>query len=77
MDITQHKHKIVRYTLEQQIEIFHFGKVEVWKGACCYGDIITTITMCSTSTLQNLNRVDLVFAAIFHILLFYIILSAL
>ena len=29
---------------------------------------------CSTSTLQNFNPVDLVFAQIFHVLLFYIIL---
>ena len=44
---------------------------------CCYGDIMTTITMCSsysTSTLLIFNPVDLVFAHIFLVLLFYIIL---
>ena len=55
---------------------FHFRKVEVWLRACCCGDIITTITMCSsysTSTLQNFNTVDF-YAQIFHILLFHITL---
>ena len=33
--------------------------------------VITTITMCRSSFLQNVNPVDLVFAQIFHILLFY------
>ena len=44
---------------------------------CCYSDTITAITMCSscsTSTLQNFNPVDLAWAQIFHIMLFYIIL---
>ena len=53
---------------------FHFRKVEVWWRVCCYGDMITTIKVCSfyiTSTLQNFNPVDLAFAQIFHILLFY------
>ena len=42
----------------------------------CYGDVMTTITMCSsrsTSSLLNFNPLDLVFAQIFYILLFYII----
>ena len=61
MEITQHKHKEVCETLEQQIRHFSF-KVEIWQQVCFYGDIITTITMCSfcsRSTLQNFNPVDL------------------
>jgi len=44
---------------------------------CCYGDIIITITMCSscsTSIMQDFNPVNLVLAQIFHISLFYITL---
>ena len=61
--------------------IVHLRKVEVWYQVCCYGGIITIISMCSscsTSTLQNFLqgpcRFSVVFAQIFHILLFYIIL---
>ena len=58
---------------------FHFRKVEVWLRACCCGDIITTITTCSSyspSTLQNFNNVDLC-PQIFCILLFHIIVCTL
>ena len=61
MEITQHKHKEVCETREQQIRHFSF-KVEIWQQVCFYGDFITTITMCSfcsRSTLQNFNPVDL------------------
>ena len=49
--------------------IFQLRKVEVWSRVCCYGDVIFTITMWSshsTSTLQNFNPVDFVFAQIFY-----------
>lgn len=71
-----HAAQVQESPLDSGAEIRHFS---FWEGrsllrVCCYGDIITTITMCSscsTSTLQNFNPVDSVFTQIFHILLFY------
>ena len=59
---------------------FHFRKVEVWWRVCCHGDIITTIKLCSfysTSTLQNFNPVDLVFANIPYFVIVHQLVSTL
>ena len=55
--------------LEQQMRHFSFWEGRGLVKASWYGDIITTITMCRTSFLQNFNPVA--FTEIFHILLFY------
>ena len=79
MDIIQETstRKSVRLWSNKQRIFFYFGKVEVWQRVCYYSDIITTSTLCSfysTSTLQHFNPINLVFARVFHILWFYIIL---
>ena len=68
----RHKQKIVCYTLDQQLR--HFGKVEDWYEVCCYGDIITNITICTVVLVahQRCKISTCGLAQIFRILLFYL-----
>ena len=54
MDITQHEDKIA-CSLEEQIRHFFFILGRKRSGnKCCYGNIITTITMCSSRSTSAL-----------------------